>query len=225
MFDPRALSDVIITWSFNDSQIIPRYSYNYEFFCPYPSRLISNLIDRYIDRLPKERIAQYLTKREITEDDLDESQEIEIVVSSEAIIQSYLRLIKESLECFMDGMQIKTIAPIKFVSKNRLLVGLDDASGEKLTEFLNSESDNSNQVITEVGDYLDIWGSKLNDTRYLIEILVHLGIAELSGVNYYEADDHAIQKIADINAYGDGFGWIDKNLPKILDVRAVRAIV
>ena len=187
--------------------------------------MISNLIDRYIDRLPKERIAQYLTKRGITEDDLDESQEIEIVVSSEAIIQSYLRLIKESLECFMDGMNIKTIAPIRFVSKNRLLVGLDDASGEKLTEFLNSESDNSNQVITEVGDYLDIWGSKLNDTRYLIEILVHLGIAELSGVNYYEADDHAIQKIADINAYGDGFGWIDKNLPKVLDVRAVRAIV
>lgn len=213
MISPQALQDLDLTWAFDSKSIICPESYNYDFFCPFPKAAVSSVVDKYIKKLAASQIIGQLRKYGVTEEKLKNSISIEFSISKTLLVNSYLQVIKKALECFMGGVKVSDIAGVKFLSDTRLLVGLDDAAGEKLTAFVNDSNDR--EAFEGVADYLDIWGSKLNDTRYLFEILVHLGVAELSGVNFHEADEFQMKKIADIDTYGDSFGYIARELPQV----------
>lgn len=218
-YDLGVIPDMIVNWVYDFEMPGDEWGNNYQFYCPYPVYIIENLIDRKIDNLSPEQIAGFLKKKNIPERLIEPNNTIRFRIDKEMIDKVYAEIIiKRALETFMNGVKIKSIEIIKHLGEDRVLVGLDKASGDKLTEFLEGEM-NQNQVISDVADYLDIWGTDLNNTKHLIGILFLLGITKLAGYNYYEADESLLQKIADNGYYGDYFGWIDDELKKNLEIR------
>ncbi len=213
---------ILIHCEFSDDMLLPKTTKRYEFYVPCSKSTIESSVEDYIgEDTPLPEIIKLAKKfdRDVVEFYLKKVKEngrknqtinLYFQISNNRLYSLYMDAVKNALDKVSPNGNVGQIWTIEQHGSNEAIACVLENGGDSVLEFLETNVKET-EMFRYLAEALDIWGPRLEDPKFLLQIAVYIGAARLLGHNVYDVREEEVDGIM-----GEVNDWLEEEFKKKL---------
>lgn len=212
--------DSIITdWEWSDDFLIPKTQHVYNFYVPCSKSTINDsLLWRFEQDIPysqiiklakrfgKDVVKEYINKYK---EDGSRIQTIKLTfkVSKNRIYGLYMDNVRKALNQVALSDDVGEVWTVE-QRDDEAIVGIMQNGGNTVLEYIVKYYKNSD-IVRGLAEALDIWGERLRNPKFVLQIALYMGVIKLLGHNLHEVEKDDVD-----NLMGEVQDWLEEEFKK-----------